>query len=190
MKNVILIACLTLLSTVVNADWVVDQTQSDINFLSTKISHVTEVHSFKSFTGGITDEGVAGIEIDLSSVSTGIEIRDTRLLEHLFNVSTFTTAKLTASIPQELLARIKQGEAVVQVLKGQVDLHGVTQELSAKVKFVNTDKGLHVASVEPLLIMAKQFALVEGIEVLRKLANLSSISYTVPVTFSLVLLEK
>ena len=111
-------------------------------------------------------------------------------MEHLFNVSTFTTAKLTASIPQELLARIKQGEAVVQVLKGQVDLHGVTQELSAKVKFVNTDKGLHVASVEPLLIMAKQFALVEGIEVLRKLANLSSISYTVPVTFSLVLLEK
>jgi len=190
MKNVILIACLTLLSAVVNADWVVDQTQSDIKFLSTKKSHVTEIHSFKSFSGGISNSGVANIEIDLSSVDTGIEIRDTRLLEHLFNVKAFATANLTASIPKALLARIKKGEVVIQVLKGQVDLHGVQQELSAKVKFVNTDKGLHISSVAPLLIQAKQFGLIEGIEILRKLANLSSISYTVPVTFSLVLLEE
>lgn len=190
MIKILVITCVTLLSTVVNAGWVVDQKQSSINFLSTKKAHVTEVHSFDSFSGGITNSGVANIEIDLSSVNTGIEIRDKRMMQSLFNVGTFATAKLTAAVPTALLARIKQGEAVTQVLKGTVDLHGVQQELSAKVKFINTDEGLHVSSVEPLLISAKQFSLVEGIEMLRKLANLSSISYTVPVNFSLVLLEK
>lgn len=190
MKKLLVMACVTLLSVVTNAYWVVDQTQSSINFLSTKKEHVTEVHSFESFTGGISDSGIANIEIDLSSVKTGIEIRDKRMMEHLFNVAMFSTAKLSANVPVELLTRIKKGDAITQVMKGNIDLHGIKQELSATVKFVNTSSGLHVSSVEPLLISAKQFSLVEGVETLRKLANLSSISYTVPVTFSLLLLEK
>lgn len=190
MKNVILISCLVLFSAVVNAGWVVDQKQSSINFLSTKKEHVTEVHSFDLFSGGISNAGAAHIEIDLSSVNTGIEIRNQRMVDHLFDVKKFASAKLTANVPKDVLTGLESGKAVVQVMKGQIDLHGVTQELSAKVKFIKTVDGLHVSSVEPLLIDAKKFALVEGIEVLRKLANLSSISYTVPVSFSLVLLNK
>ena len=189
MKKLLLITCISLFSVVVNADWVVDQTQSSINFLSTKKEHVTEVHSFESFAGKISNTGSANIEIDLSSVKTGIEIRDQRMMEHLFDVKQFATAQLTADVPMALLERLKKGDAVTQVMKGRIDLHGMTQELSAKVKFINTASGLHVSSVEPLLVDAKKFALVEGIEALRKLANLSSISYTVPVNFSLVLLK-
>lgn len=189
MKKVLSIVCLSFLSAVTNADWVVDQKQSSINFLSTKKEHVTEVHSFDSFSGGISNTGKAGIKIDLSSVNTGIEIRNQRMMEYLFDVKQFATAQLTADVPMALLERLKKGDAVTQVMKGRIDLHGMTQELSAKVKFINTASGLHVSSVEPLLISAKQFSLSEGVDALRELVNLDSISYTVPVTFSLLLIK-
>ena len=43
-----------------------------------------------------------------------------------------------------------------------------------------------VQNVSPIVINAQDYALVEGIETLRGLANLPVISYSVPVNFTLI----
>ena len=72
--------------------------KSSLNFLSTKNTHVTEKHSFDTFSGTLTKAGELSIEIDLSSVNTIIPIRNERMRKMLFAVSDFPTATFSAKL--------------------------------------------------------------------------------------------
>lgn len=67
-----------------------------LNFVSIKKVHVVETHRFESLSGAITDTGVATLVIDLNSVNTGIDIRNERMRNLLFETATFPQA--TASV--------------------------------------------------------------------------------------------
>ena len=88
--------CLSLLMAAVSAqaDWTLVNESSQLNFVSTKASHIAETHTFTELSGQITDDGAAKLVIDLTSVDTGIDIRDQRMQSMLFDVVSFPDARI------------------------------------------------------------------------------------------------
>jgi polyisoprenoid-binding protein YceI len=167
------------------ADWTLQQ-PSSIHFLTSKNTHITEIHSFKKFDAKVKDSGFAKINIDLASVDTRIGIRDERMQEHLFEISRFTQASFEAQIPATVLAQVSAGAQSQFELKGKISLHGEQAEASSQVMISpNKDKTITVSTITPMLIDAESFKLVAGINKLKEIAGLKSITRTVPLTFSL-----
>jgi polyisoprenoid-binding protein YceI len=167
------------------ADWSL-QEPSSINFLTTKNTHTTEIHSFKTFNGKINESGYAKLNIDLTSVDTSIGIRDERMQEHLFETSTFSQASFEAEIPATVLAQVSAGTQTRFQLEGKISLHGEQAAAQCQVMISpNKDGTITVSTIMPMLIDAKSFTLVAGINKLQELAGLKSIAHTIPLTFSL-----
>ena len=178
---------LSLLSSSAFADFVVDNQQSRVFFISTKNINVSETHHFKQIEGTLSDAGKFSLDINLASVETGIEIRNTRMQEQLFKTDTFPKANVTATLPAEVLAMAK-GETLHVTLPATLNLMGIDKALNLDVVINKNYKQQYVVtSAQPVLISAADVGLQGGVEILQKLAGLSSISLTVPVSFNLVL---
>ena len=67
-----LLAAATQIST---ADWQLNNDLSDLSLVTTKATHVAEVHYFKQLSGAAGEKG-ATVTIDLNSIHTNIDIRD------------------------------------------------------------------------------------------------------------------
>ena len=172
-------------SNLVSADWSL-QEPSSIHFLTSKNTHFTEVHQFKKFDAIVKNSGYTKINIDLASVDTRIGIRDDRMQEHLFEVSRFTSASFEAEIPATVLAQASAGKQTRFELNGKISLHGEQAAANCWVMISpNEDKSITVTSITPIVIDANSFALVAGINKLKEIAGLKSITNTVPVTFNL-----
>jgi len=185
-KSIVLTALLSLTSFNLLADWSIDNAQSTVNFVSVKKTHVMEAHHFNTLTGTLSEEGQFSLSIDLKSVDTGISIRDQRMKEHFFEQNKFANATVSATISPSILAQLKVNQTTSMSLTGQLDLHGNKQPIAllmSVTKLSNSD--LVVASQKPVIIQASNFGLVKGIDTLRQLAGLPSISTTVPVSFVL-----
>jgi len=178
---------LSLLSTSAFAHFVVDNEQSSVFFISTKNINVSEIHHFKSIEGAMEKDGKFSLDINLGSVETGIEIRNTRMQEQLFKVDSFPKAHITATLPPDVLA-LEKGQSVHIQLPATLNLMGIDKALNLDLVINKTVTEQYVVtSAQPVLIGAADVGLKEGIEVLQKLAGLSSIGLTVPVSFNLVL---
>ena len=169
------------------AQWTLDEADSGVNFVSIKNASVAETHSFGSLQGSISASGAIELSIDLGSVETGIEIRDQRMREVLFEVVKFPTATVTASVSPDILDAVTAGGAVTTELPVKVALHGMEKSLLITVRAVGQAGGkLHVFTPQPVLVNASDFNLAAGIVALQEIAGLSSISTAVPVTVNLV----
>lgn len=169
-----------------NADWTLDNSKSVLNFVTTKAVNVAEVHRFEQLSGSVNDRGEASLDIDLTSVNTGIPVRDERMQKFLFKTEQFPTASLHTQVPIDQVARLKAGEMESLTLEGNLGLRGLIAAVSSQVNVVKlADGSIQVDSVSPLLLQANQIGLVEGIEKLREIAGLPSIGQTVAVTFRL-----
>ena len=178
----------TLFVTSTYADnWTVDLEQSKLNFISIKKTHVAEVHSFNQFQGKLDEQGQFNLAIDLTSVDTNINVRDNRLRKFLFNTEKYAGATLVASI-DNTVDDLKNSQSKLLSLDAILNLHGQEKEIQLKLLITKiSDNKLLVISAEPALLNVSDFALVAGVEKLRELAKLPSISYVVPVTFQLLL---
>lgn len=172
-------------SSISSADWTL-QDPSSVHFLTNKNMHNTEVHNFKKFDAKIKSNGHAKLNIDLTSVNTRIEIRDARMVEHLFEVSRFGNASFEADIPQSVLQQASAGKSILHKLEGKISLHGelVTAYCDVMIS-QNIDKTISVNSLTPMILDGNDFNLISGINKLRDIAGLKSITHTVPVTFNL-----
>ncbi|KXI30145.1 YceI family protein [Paraglaciecola hydrolytica] len=178
---------LSFLSTSVFAHFVVDNDQSSVFFISTKNLNVSEIHHFKNIEGAMEKDGKFSLDINLGSVETGIEIRNTRMQEQLFKVDSFPKAHVSATLPAKVLAMDK-GQSLRIQLPATLSLMGIDKALSLDLVINKTiEEQYVVTSAQPVLIGAADVGLKEGVEVLQKLAGLSSIGLTVPVSFNLVL---
>ncbi|WP_320820230.1 YceI family protein [Thalassolituus sp.] len=180
-----IMASAVFLSATVSADWQLSE-PSHIHFLSTKNTHKTEVHEFKRLTGSVTKDGKATLIVDLTSVETGIPIRNERMQEFLFETPKFATATFTAQIPADMMSKANVGSLESLDLSGVLSLHGKEVPIQLPV-FISpvSDGSVVVSSALPILIQANQFDLVTGIQKLREMAGLERISEVVPVTFTL-----
>lgn len=168
------------------ADWSLSSEQSTLHFLSTKNAQITEVHQFHSLNGSVSEDGELSVEVDLSSVDTSIEIRDTRMKKILFSVATHPVATFSASLPQGMTT-LDVGETTTGTVKGSLSLNGESMPASFAVRVSKlSDSKMIVSTVSPTLIATDNFSLVEGIKELQSIAGLNSITTTVPVTFSVI----
>lgn len=161
------------------ADWVLDNAQSALHFVSVKQGDKAETHTFQQLSGVITSQGQGKLEIDLASVATNIPIRDTRMRELLFETARFPKATVTVDLAK---VGVKPG---IQTLPVTLELHGVKQELPSTVAITEVGRTVQVASVAPVVVDAAAFGLADGVGKLREVAGLDSISLAVPVTFFL-----
>ncbi|MCU4674360.1 YceI family protein [Catenovulum sp. 2E275] len=168
------------------AAWQLDNSQSQLNFLSTKKAQITETHHFKTLSGEISDLGKVTVEIDLASVDTLIPIRNERMQEFLFETNQFAKATITAQLKPAQLQSIEAGSVTQMDVNAQLNLHGQSQNLALSLVVFKDNKGnISAVSRQPVLINAADFKLVDGVNKLQELAGLPSITYVVPVTFSL-----
>ncbi|AWW73466.1 hypothetical protein CD351_03370 [Erythrobacter sp. KY5] len=166
--------------------WNVDPAASELSYVSIKAGEIAEANTFENVTGGITAEGAATIEIDLSSVSTGVDIRDERMRDIFFVVADNPTATVTAQIDPAQFEALGLGESAMTTLDGTLSLKGVEAPFQADVTVTRAaqDRVLAVSS-KPVIVDAGRLELTEGLAQLQELAGLPSITPAVPVTFSL-----
>ncbi len=173
--------------TVCSADWILDNDASTLSFTSTKAGTVAEVHTFGGLAGSIGPDGEASLLIDLDSVDTAIGIRDERMRELLFETSEYAVATVALTLAPDQLDGLAPGQRESAAVEAELQLHGVARPLTAQVSVARLgEERLLVATEVPLIINADDVGLAEGVERLRAIAGLSSISPAVPVTFVLV----
>lgn len=172
------------------ADWSVNSAQSSLNFVSVKNDVVAETHSFKDLTGSLTEAGDFAVAIPAMSIDTMIPIRNERILEHVLTAKQYASINAKGKVDSKVLAGLKTGDSVVVDQALDLTLLTKTQSLTAKVKVTKvSDSKLVVTTVAPIMLDVNKFELNAGVEKLRELAGLKSISPLVPTTFSLVLVK-
>jgi polyisoprenoid-binding protein YceI len=177
---------LLVLAAPAQADWVLNSERSKLSFVSTKAINVAEVHRISDLSGGITADGSADIMIGLTSVDTGIELRDDRMRDMLFETDRFGLANVSATVDAEKIEKLGPGESTEMILEANLSLHGVSRPLQIELVVVRSGASRLVATTaKPVVINAPDFGLGTGVEALREIAGLPSISLAVPVSFVL-----
>jgi polyisoprenoid-binding protein YceI len=172
------------------AVWQLDAERSSLYFLSIKKNEVAETNHFDRLSGRY-EGGEAKLTIDLASVETGIDIRDKRMREHLFEVDSHASATVRLAVAEQRVADLKPGEQAVLDATATLALHGTTQDLDAPLTVTRlADGSLQVSNVRPVVVNAGAFGLAQGVEKLREIAGLPSISPAVPVQFALYFVPK
>ncbi len=179
--------CLTSLSFCsIASDMSLLKSESSVNFISVKIEHIAESHTFDNFSGTLDSSGNLNIAIDLASVNTMIPIRNERMKAMLFKVSDFAQATFTAQIDSQYI-ELAVGEQKQASVSGDLTISGQTVKTSFDLVITGLASGkLSAATAKPTLIQASDFGLESGIAALQEVAMLKSISKTVPLSFSVV----
>jgi len=171
-------------ATPVTAGWNLDPQRSHLAFVSIKAKDVAEIHTFQEMAGTIDDAGAVKVSMMLDSVETLIPIRNERMREFLFKTTDYKDATLTAQIDPALINGMQAGDIAQIQAEGTLSLHGETQPMILQVQAAKvSDDTVMVASVKPLVIDAGKFGMSDGVEKLREIAGLDSISNAVPVSF-------
>ena len=169
------------------SDWMLDTEASRLSFGSEKDGAVGEVHHFTRIDGVVGADGQFSLTIDLSSVETWADIRNERMLEFLFEVARHPEATLTGTIDLAAFDDLAEGASREANLIGTLSLHGLEQELDLFVIVTRLAQDRVLVVPDQLVILnAGDFDFGAGIEKLRQLAGLDSISLAVPVSFYLV----
>ena len=156
---------LTLAACASASTWQVVPDSSNVAFVSIKNGLVVEAHSFAGVSGSVDDDGKAVVYVDL-----------------------YPRAEFHTKLDLEAFSTLDVGDAVAAEISGELTMHGhsVPVSLSAWVTRVGKDR-VQVSSVRPVVVMADSVGLGPGLEALRNIAGLTSITPAVPVTFSLLL---
>jgi hypothetical protein len=179
---------LTLLSaTLAQADWTLDGKASTFHYVTTKNAAVSEVNSIPGLSGAISDKGVATLQLELATVDTKVDVRNQRMRDIVFQVAQFPQATISVPVDSGVLDALRPGLPVAATYTASVNLHGLKQDLAADLQIVKlNDSTLEVNLATPLIVTAAGFGLTDGVEQMRMLAGLTSITSSVVVDFSLL----
>jgi polyisoprenoid-binding protein YceI len=167
-------------------EWSLVPAESLVSFVSVKNNAVAEAHRFTEISGRVSNQGKVELTIKLASVATGIEIRDQRLRDLLFEVATYPAADLTLDVDAAQVMALPVGGHLVLNASATLSLHGQSAALPIEARITRTsDTRWLVTSERPAIVAATNFELINGVEELRKVAGLQAIASAVPVTFTL-----
>ena len=171
----------------VSKEWQLDNSRSAFSFVSIKAGNIAETHQFTEMSGSVSGTTGADIAINTASVDTLIPIRDERMQTHLFESLIFPTIRIQADVDEALLSEVQNNGTVQQDVNTTVVIKDRTINVQAAVlAAMLSDGSVIVTTTKPVLLNAAAVGLDRGVEKLRELAGLPSISQAVPVTFSLV----
>lgn len=168
----------------VQADWTVSDS-SRIGFVSIKNNRIGENNAFERVSGSISESGQVVVSVDLSSVETGIGIRNERLQKMLFEVASFPTASIDAVLSDGQIAALRAGGARAESVSVNISLHGKTVSKMANVSVSSSGGDVRVTTTQPIVITAQEFGLESGVAALQQIAGLNAISRSIPVTVDL-----
>jgi len=158
--------------------------ESRISLTSTKNGLVSETHSLAAIKGEVSAAGKVELALDLRAIETNIPIRNERMQTWLF--SDEPVAKLSADV-QPALRASETAFTIDQTLK--LEANGNTVMLDVPLTVVR--EGNAAAKVAgQLVIDVADFGYAAGIEKLREIAGLKSISTEVPVDVKLVFVRE
>ncbi len=185
-KLMILVSALWSLSGAALCEWMLDPTASHLTYVTVKNGSLAEVNRFTDLLGGVSEEGEALIDITMASVDTGIDIRNERVRDLLFEIGDYPLAQVSALVEMDALKALEPGDESVQDIELTVNAHGQALSVPATVRIsMLAPDRVRVTSTEPLIIYADDLDFVAGLQRLREIAGLESISPAVPVSFSL-----
>ena len=168
-------------------DWKLVNDESSLHFISIKASDIAETHTFKKLSGSVKENGEAHLSINLTSLDTLIPIRNERMGNLLFETKIYPSAVFRLGIDLEKILLTEIGKSSDVEYKGVFEFKNKEFPLSVKLKVIRlSEQSFSVISSEPLLLNAERLGLSRGIEALRVVAGLPSISKSVPVIFSLI----
>ncbi|NVK24935.1 MAG: YceI family protein [Gammaproteobacteria bacterium] len=192
LNNLICTSLLMLFSVQASANLSLNNEQSALHFVSVKKSSIAEVHHFSELAGKFDDQsGEVSIEINLASVETLIPIRNERMQALLFETELYPKAVISAKVDVSKINKLAVGEIYHTKQNFKLNLHGINNAMDAVVAITKLKNGkFNVTSVKPVIVQAANFELLNGINSLKNIANLPSITTQVPVTFNLVFESK
>jgi hypothetical protein len=169
------------------AGWQLDGESSRLTFVTTKVTNVAEVNRFRSLRGSVGDDGKVQLQVPLETVDSGIALRDERLRKQLFEVDKFASAQISSQLDIAPLLTLAAGAQMELRLPLTVSLHGHSQSYNSELLVTRLDdRRFQVVTLAPLVLNAEDFDLAAGIEALRQLAGLKTISLAVPVSAVLI----
>lgn len=165
--------------------WVLDGAASTVAFGSVKKDTVGESHNFAGLAGSMNHDGEVSVEIDLSSVETWIDVRNERIVEHVFNNA--PSATYTGTIDLEALETLAVGDMAEVNVKGALQLGGVSLPVDTDMIVVRlSEVRVMVVTAEMIWVSTADAGIDGGVSMLQELASLSGITRTFPVTLRLV----
>ncbi|MBM89259.1 MAG: hypothetical protein CMQ41_12860 [Gammaproteobacteria bacterium] len=179
-----LVAMLT--TSMAHGQWSLVNDSSTLSFVTIKADHVGEVHTFDLMSGTISDDGMVEITVELASVNTLIDIRNERMRDMLFETNIFPEATISGNIDLASVTALAVGATHLMQVSFNLDVHGESNSYSADILVTRLQNGVVASTVKPILISADTHNLVSGVEALREVAGLPSISRAVPVSFTVV----
>ncbi|MEM7546352.1 MAG: cytochrome c family protein [Pseudomonadota bacterium] len=175
----------TLAGTARAETWTLDGDASHVAFGSIKKDKIGEVHSFSGLTGTVAADGTAEIAIDLSTVETNIEIRNERMIEHVFKGA--GTAVLKTAVDMEEVAALEVGASTVVDIEGTLTFVGTDVEIEAEMFVMRlTETDVMVTTNDMIFLNTEDAGITAGIDKLMELADLPGITRTSPVTLRLI----
>jgi len=167
------------------ADWTLDNASSRLAFGSVKANSLGEVHHFETLSGGVSADGAAMITIDLNSVQTNIDIRNERMIEHVFKAA--GTATLSSQIDIAALEALPVGGTAVTEVEARLSLVGTDVDLDLELFVARlSDSSVMVTTNDMIFLDTDEAGIDGGIDVLKQLADLSGITRAAPVTLRFV----
>ena len=104
----------------------------------------------------------------------------------LFEADVFPKISLSASVPEQLLSLNQKAAPTKHSLTGTLTVRDRSTDVATDVLIIQSNQQIVVTSLAPVLLNAASLGLDTGIEKLREIAGLPSISQAVPVTFTFV----
>jgi len=154
---------------------------SHLAYGTIKKDTVGEVNSFTGLSGHVSPDGTAEIEIDLSSVETNIDIRNERMIAHVFRKA--GTASLTAEFDMSAVSVLNVGETTTVDTEAVLSLIGTDVTFDAEMFVARLSETSVMVSTNDMVFLSTEDAGVNaGVDKLMELANLPGITRTVPVT--------
>jgi polyisoprenoid-binding protein YceI len=173
-------------SPVTDSAWTLDPAASRLSYVSIKAGEIAEANRFDTLAGSVAADGTATLDIDLASVSTGVDIRNERMRDIFFQVAENPKATVTAKLDPAAFAGLAVGQSLSRPLKASVTIKGATGEVETEVLVTRvSDDRVTVVPTAPVIVTTDMFGLTDELGELRALAQLPSITPAVPVTFTL-----
>lgn len=161
--------------------WTLDGDASHIAFGTVKNYYIGEVSTLSGLSGTVDETGATSIDIGLGTVETNIELRNERIVEHVFN--TMPTATLQAQLDMAELSKLDVGGSTVTEIDFDLTLLDEEVPLFGELFLmrVSEDKVL-VTTNNMVYVATDEIGIDAGVDKLQEIMGLDDITRAVPVT--------
>lgn len=164
--------------------WTLDGDASQLAFGSVKSDYIGEVHTFSDLSGSVKD-GMADIEIDLTSLETNIDIRNERIAEHVFGG--LATANISAELDTATLEGMAVGDMTTIEVEATLTLLGNEAPVYVDMFIARMAEDKVLVTTDTMAFVATdEIGVDAGVDVLKELASLETITRAVPISMRLV----